>query len=210
MMRYGWFALILMLGACTGHGGADYRAYLAQKGVAQIAPEHFSHCRGYGCKYIDTDIKLTAQDWIDIRALFPQPATSAAQERERIASAIGLFEEKTGALTGTTRDIEGTYRKVGPYQHDCVDESVNTTIYLSLLDQQGLLSQHAIAAPTARLPIVARGLGPHQTAVIAEKSTGIRYAVDSWFHDNGQPAEIVALDKWFFGWRPQKSSPSSE
>ncbi|MCB9990862.1 MAG: hypothetical protein H6867_05735 [Rhodospirillales bacterium] len=198
-------ALLMLLSACTGQGGADYRAYLTKKGVTEIAADEFSHCRGYGCRYIDSGLTLTKKDWEPIKTLFKKPADNAAEERTRIAQAIGLFEQKTGAITGTDQDIEGTYRQIGDFQHDCVDESVNTTIYLSLLEQQGLLQFHDVAAPTARLPVVALGLGPHQTAVIAEKDSGTRYAVDSWFHNNGQPAEIVALERWFFGWRPKTS-----
>lgn len=43
---------------------------------------------------------------------------------------------------------------------------------------------------------------PHTTAVISETVSGRRFAVDSWFHDNGQPPEIVALDIWRWGWSP--------
>lgn len=196
---------ILLLAACTAQGG-DYRHYLARKNVTQIAPEGFSHCRSYGCKHVDTGIRLSEEDWAEISILFLRPIENAANERERIARAIGLFEQKTGALTGTAGDIEGTYHRLGAYQHDCVDESVNTTIYLSMLEQQGLLLYHSVETPSARLPFLSRRIGPHQTAVIRETQTGARFAVDSWFHDNGHPAEIVPMDEWFFGWRPPSKS----
>ncbi len=38
-----------------------------------------------------------------------------------------------------------------------------------------------------------------------EVGSGQSYAVDSWFHDNGVPAEIVPLPDWLSGWMPRES-----
>lgn len=202
-MRRGWLAALLFLCACATAESYGYRAYLADKGVTQIEPAQFSHCRGYGCRHIDEDIKLSEEDWLKLKLIFLRPVKDAASERERIARAIRLFEDKVGAITGTEADVKGTYHKLGDFQHDCVDESVNTTIYLSLLEQEGLLLYHRVGVPTARVFPFSGGLGPHQTAVITEKDSGKAYAVDSWFHDNGHAPEIVPLDRWFMGWRPK-------
>jgi hypothetical protein len=94
-------------------------------------------------------------------------------------------------------------------QHDCVDESLNTTIYLTLLEQKGLLRHHNVEDPTVRLPIIHSGRWPHQTAVISEIETSKFYAVDSWFHDNGAKAEIVPLRKWKDGWKPKKEGKTA-
>ena len=138
-----------------------------------------------------------------LRQIFLPPIENAAEERARIAKAIAFFEQRVGAITGTEADIAGTYSKLGDDQLDCVDESVNTTIYLSLLEQKNMLLYHKVGAPTARIPVVSLRLGPHQTAVIIEKDSGEAYAVDSWFHDNGTPPEIVPMNDWFFGWHPE-------
>ena len=45
---------------------------------------------------------------------------------------------------------------------------------------------------------------PHTSAVIVETANGQAYAVDSWFHDNGQPAEVVPLEQWVAGWGPDE------
>lgn len=42
----------------------------------------------------------------------------------------------------------------------------------------------------------------HNTIIIETQSQK-RYAVDSWFHNNGQPAEIITLEKWKKGWKPK-------
>lgn len=137
-----------------------------------------------------------------------RPLQSPEAERERIKTAIGLFEQKVGAKTGTSVDIHGTFFKTGKYQLDCVDESTNTTVYLSLLQQKGLIRFHRVEGPSVRLPLIHAGRWPHQTAVITELNTSEFFAVDSWFHDNGAPAEIISLKEWKEGWKPNADSDS--
>ncbi len=38
---------------------------------------------------------------------------------------------------------------------------------------------------------------PHWTAVIQEKSTGQRFAVDSWIYANGENPAVVEVEKWY-------------
>lgn len=199
--------IALLLGGCAAAGG-DYAGYLARKRVTNLMPERFDHCRGYGCRFV-VPVTFSAQDWADLARLMP-PAADAGAERTQIAQAIGMMERKTGAYTGTAEDVGGTYVKIGDFQHDCVDESVNTTVYLSVLKARGLIRFHDIGVPQARIPPFSRGLGPHQTAVVIDAGTGDAFAVDSWFHDNGRPAEIVPLKDWFFGWRPDKKANAPE
>lgn len=192
------FFSVLVLSACSG---IDHHTYLAQHGVTAPTAENFGHCRGYGCSKIET-VSLNKKQWRSIEKLFSGNA-DAESEREQIAQAIGRFEQMVGKITGTEEDIAGTYKRFGLYQQDCVDESVNTTTYLSLLEQKGLMKHHKTGTPTARTIFTTARPGPHQTAVLIATDTGEKYAVDSWFHDNGYPAEIVPLKKWKWGWRPE-------
>lgn len=191
-------AAILFLTACVST--RSYETYLAEKEIDVPAPERFAHCRGYGCKYVDY-LALTDNDWRAIKKPF-RKVESAESERRALKPAIAAFEKIAGAKTGTEQDKGGTYVKIGAYQHDCVDESTNTTIYLALLRQNGLLKFHDVLVPQSRMPLLSGRLGPHQSAVIMDRETGTAWAVDSWFHDNGEPPEIVEEDKWFLGWRP--------
>ncbi len=196
------FMTTLFLTACAT-GPADHRNYLQRRQVAEpTGYTNFQHCRGYGCKSIDT-ISLPSEDWHDIRTLFTPASTDAAEERERISNAIGILETKVGAIAGTDKDIHGTFYKIGTHQHDCVDESTNTTVYLSILEKDGLLAFHDIGSPNTRIPLLHyMGRWPHTTATMYEKESNAPYAVDSWFHDNGHPAEIIPLDQWKAGWKP--------
>ena len=195
-------ALLPLLGGCAHDNLQTYEYYLINRGLEQKqTAQSFQHCHGYGCKFIST-VNFKPEDWRPVKAAFsPTPATPE-QERQAIRNAIAVFEQKAGALAGTQNDHWGTFRKTGSYQHDCVDESTNTTVYLLLLQQQGLLRFHKLEAPTARLPVIHAGRWPHQSALISEIETSKFFAVDSWFHDNGAPPEIVPLKQWKEGWKP--------
>lgn len=198
------FFSALLLAACSHEGPArDYHPYLGKQGIRNITPEHIPHCHGYGCR-LKSYVALDKAEWKKVGRLFKTGRT-AAEERDALAKAVGLFETMVGAKTGTHGDVAGTYHKLGDDQHDCIDESVNTTIYLDLLRQKNLLKHHDISTISTRIPLVGGGMGFHQTAVIVERDTGQRYAVDSWFHNNGHVAMIVPLADWLYGWRPAQT-----
>lgn len=203
MKRLSILATIIFLTACSGAGPAgDYRPYLVKKKIGEITLENIPHCHGYGCR-LKSYTTLTKAEWKQVGKYF-KTKRSAEQERTAIAQAIGQMEKTVGKKLGTDQDIAGTYDKLGNEQHDCVDESVNTTVYLDLLNQKNLLKHHDISNIAARVPLLGGGGGFHQTAVIVERETGKRFAVDSWFHDNGNKAEVVPLNEWLYGWSPEK------
>lgn len=202
MWRY---LAILLLAACSTTTAPD--RYYKKKGLAQPTVASFPSCRGYGCTYVDR-VSLTKKEWREIGRLFP--AKTAEKERAQIAKAIATFERIVGAKTGTHEDVRDTYIKGGAFQQDCVDESTNTTTYLSLLAQKGWLKHHIVSAPNSRLFFTSGNLGPHSTAVIEDKKTKAKFAVDSWFHDNGKNAEIVPLQSWKSGWHPPVTEPAKK
>lgn len=210
MMKHGLFiAMAFMLVGCAT-GKTSYESYLQRKGVdVQMAKsieeqDTFQHCSGYGCQ-TKAEVAIGAQQWAKVEHIFEREAKSAMQERKKIALAIAVFEREVGALTDTSGDAGGSFEKMGKGQLDCVDESTNTTTYLSLLKKKELLKFHDVHAPTVRLPLFNSNVGwPHQTAVISEKGAGAYYVVDSWFHDNGEPAEVLPLADWREGWHPDR------
>jgi hypothetical protein len=91
-----------------------------------------------------------------------------------------------------------------PGQQDCIDESVNTSLYLTLLESVGLMRFHTEEDRATRGHFI---LGyPHTTAVIREIKSGNLYAVDSWFYDNGMPPVIIPIETWKDGWEPPDST----
>ncbi|MGB4057280.1 MAG: hypothetical protein WBK77_04270 [Alphaproteobacteria bacterium] len=199
-LRVKIFLPLLLLAACSSTPG-DYKSYLLSRHVGLSTPELVRHCHGYGCMVI-SNVELTKKDWRALKSTFRPAPRTAESERKSIAKAIALFEKKIGTRAGTGGDIAGTFRKTGKDQLDCVDESTNTTTYLALLENAGLLKFHTVAGPTMRLPVIHAGRWPHQTAIIIETGTNTPYAVDSWFRNNGAPADIIPLTEWKQGWKP--------
>jgi hypothetical protein len=118
-----------------------------------------------------------------------------------VAQAVGFLEGVSGRALGTWADKPRTPMRLGDAsQLDCVDESINTSTVLHMLHRQELLKWHVPAHPTRRYAFL--GFGVHYTAVLVEQTSGRTYAVDSWFHANGHPAEVVPLVLWRAGWEP--------
>ncbi|ORU90868.1 MAG: hypothetical protein A6F71_07930 [Cycloclasticus sp. symbiont of Poecilosclerida sp. M] len=139
-----------------------------------------------------------------IGGYFSPAATTAERERKQIAGAIGQIERYVGPMTKTAYDLPGTFE--APLfdvqrQMDCVDEAKNTTLYLRILREKGWINFHREGYR------VNRGFffngWPHTSAMINNPSTGKDYVVDSWFHKNGEPVEIVPLKLWHAGWWPK-------
>jgi len=160
-------------------------------------------CHSIRCALV-TPLELDHADWIPIDALFLQPVLTAAEERVKIAKAIGLLEEIIGRKAGTCNDRAGTIdRPDYAGELDFYDEAINTTTYLRMLHQAGYITFHAIRDMRTR-NFFLNGW-PHTTAVIRDLDTRQRYAVDSWFYDNGHPATIVPFDVWEDGYFPEDS-----
>ncbi|MGJ8618975.1 MAG: hypothetical protein ACSHWN_01475 [Methylophilaceae bacterium] len=163
----------------------------------------FSVCQGGGCAK-KSELVLNQADWQPIVKLFQQYATNAQVEREHIAKAIGLLEQIVGNKTGTLNDRAGTFGNSDfAGQQDCNDEAINTTTYMRLLKQAGYMRFHEIEDMRTRNFFFTGW--PHTTAVIHEIETGERFAVDSWFYDNGIPATIVPFQIWKDNFFPSDS-----
>jgi hypothetical protein len=146
----------------------------------------------------------------DIVAVFrPEPAT-AAEERARLARAIALLEMKVGAAVGTATDEAAAATFGGePDQLDCIDETVNTTVYLRLLAEEGLMRRHAIGAAAQRGSLMGFRYNDFitNTASIVETATGESFAVDAYFYPNGREPKILPLAEWRRNWRPASDDP---
>ena len=196
-------ALLTIMAACAAGPQAELspaEKYFVIQKLPVPEEGNIPHCHGYGCKHRAT-VELDEAEWAEIASGFAG-IENAAAERAAVSEAIGAFERVVGRKAGTGDDRKGTYVRLGTHQHDCIDESSNTTIYLYLLQKRGLLRFHDLYGPTTRLPLIGGRIGPHRSAVITERGSGNRYAVDSWFHDNGRAAEIVPLGRWRRGWQP--------
>lgn len=164
-------------------------------------PERFAICHGYGCEH-KTRVRLSDEEWQRVTAPLTTAAATAEEERGHIAEAIAEMEKVVGAKTNTANDQAGaTFSGYGSQQLDCIDETVNTALYLRLFAAKRLLKWHELAEPARRGEFI-DGAWPHNTAVIREKASGNSYTVDSWFGKNGEKPHIVPLNTWLSGWKP--------
>jgi hypothetical protein len=171
--------------------------------IANPDPSHFSVCHGNTCAK-RASVSLSAEEWARVRAVFEPPPRTAAEERLQVGRAVALLEDLVGSRTGTDQDLPKDLGFGRPGQLDCVDEATNTTVYLTLIFNDGLLSWHSVGGRATRGPFT--GLltqWPHSTAVMRDETIDREFAVDAWFLGNGEPPFIVPMSQWWSGWRPQ-------
>jgi hypothetical protein len=189
----------LLLTALAACGSPTEERRVAGLVSEDVTFETLTVCHGTGCAQ-RSEVRLDETDWSKVDAVFLSPAASAADERDRIGIAIGIMEVLVGPQSGTRNDTgrnQHSGNRVG--QLDCVDEAVNSTTYLRLIAERGVLRFHDVAPPANRILNL---LDAHNTAVVVDRATGISYAVDSWFFDNGTPAVVLPLVVWRAGWDP--------
>jgi hypothetical protein len=204
--RLAFLCIALLLAGCSTLSGSspeDSRLYIERYELIDPTPSGFSVCYGYGCVQ-RSEVAFTDAEWNEIRAIFNR-STSAAGERELIAHAIGRIEQIVGPKAGTAGDAGGTFPGfVGQgsgAQQDCQDETANTTTYLLMLQDAGLLQHHRVSSPVGRAWL-GYGGWPHFTAVVQDTESERFWAVDSWWEDNGHDAYVVPLPVWSDGWLP--------
>lgn len=164
-------------------------------------------CSNYGCAEI-SHVSIDVLQWQKILSYFNVSIDSPETERGLLVEVISYIETIVGEQTNTQYDIGGTFNiylnlnKVKSKQMDCVDESANTLLYLRILDQHKKINFHKIAGLRSRGGIFAGY--PHTAVLLQDKLSEEKFIIDSWFHDNGQPAEVVPYKAWKKGWRPSK------
>ena len=155
-------------------------------------------CWGWSCKK-SQEVPLTTEQWDEVASNFLPQAATPQEERVQIRHAIALMEQLTGEITGTSADLGAPNSKgVGlPGQMDCVDESTNTSNYLRYFEAQGLLTWHRFSHIQMRFNMRFNPFaGQHFTAVVFDKKKRRKYAIDSWWDDNGVLPIVQRLSSW--------------
>ena len=158
---------------------------------ARAAP-YFVHCYDFGCKNT-VEIRYDEAHWEQIRAVMRAGRSDAYSEKQAIREAVAMMERFSGGISGTDLDKGGNYPGYDlPGQMDCIDESTNTFQYLVALEDLGLLHWHRVGEKQRRIVWFIA----HWTATIVEIDSGRRFAVDSWYRDNGEPPFIQPIESW--------------
>ena len=187
-------AIILLAFSPVGWAGKE-QGVIAP---AYITLDAIPVCYDFGCKN-SSIVNLPVTEWTEVVGWFNPVAETPAQEREQIKQAIGWMEVLIGKHTPTHRDLafdlpadRNDVSDLFPGQQDCIDEAVNTTTYLRLLELNGFFKHHAVIEQAYRRAI----FDQHWAGQIMEKSSGTRFVVDSWFQPNGHLPIIQASKDW--------------
>lgn len=184
MKHQGLAAFILMLaGAGSTAVVADYTG---------ISTQRIPVCYNFGCT-VQQVVRITPEEWNEVANWFTPQAENAAQERKQIQHAVGWLEVVAGRYTPIHRDkgqnkISDTFEG----QMDCIDESTNTTVFLHLLQNYGLLRFHRVVDRAYRRTL----WDQHWAGQIEELDSGHRWVVDSWFQDFGVLPYIQEAVQW--------------
>lgn len=198
LIQAAFFLTITLLSACATERGALHLPHYLQ---TNLSPAEFMVCHGYGCHY-QTKTYFSDAQWQQVKKPLTTKANNPEQERQHIAEAIAIMEVLVGEAVGTQTDKGGAGFMVSDTgQMDCIDEAVNTSLYLQFLSQEDILKWHSVESPTRRGYFI-DAQWPHNSAVIKDNTTDIRYVVDSWFFDNGEQPVIIPVKQWLTGWRP--------
>ncbi len=165
------------------------------------ADERVRICHGYGC-LVEADIRFSEGQLGEVRRML-MAAVDAADERKIIGEAIGRLYRWAGEQSDIHNDRAGNYDDgYVSGRMDCIDHSTSTTRLLRLLEACGYLRWHRVLEPTVRSTALV--FYTHYSALIEEKAEGeaVRFVVDSWFVNNGEPAVILPLDAWKKGAGP--------
>lgn len=180
------------------------------------ADEQVLVCFNYGCAAMEP-VHYREHELLAIRDLLDD-AVSAAHERELLGVAIGWLLGIAGQQTPIAADRGGNYADAGVHgKMDCIDHSTTTTHLLKMIERRGWLRWHRVLAPAVRHRVL---FLQHWSAVIEEEPrmpmrdeepfARPRYAVDSWFRDNGQPAVVLPLESWLDGEGSEETSVEYE
>lgn len=195
-------AILVLLTVSCGYTTAE--RVKASVGAPKPVINAFSHCSAYGCQMVQK-VSFDVDEWQSVIGVFEVSPNTAEEERQALQIAIARMEQIIGPKTGTNDDIAKSWLLtfVPKGQLDCIDESINTTTYLNLLNDAGFVKHHDIGK------IALRGGGItftllHNTATLIDRNNGNEFAVDSWFRKNGVAPDVVPLEEWLSGWGPSE------
>lgn len=160
--------------------------------TAHVDVDRIPVCYNFGCNTRET-IGITEDEWAQVVNWFHPRAKDASEERKQIQHAIGWLEVVVGRYTPIHRDKgQNRFRDTSFGQMDCIDESINTTTYLKLLERYRLLRFHRVLERAYRRTM----WDQHWAGQIEDIASGERWIVDSWFQDYGVLPYLQQTEQW--------------
>jgi hypothetical protein len=211
--------LAACLAGCTYGGRGDWRIHYMSFGAEPPRGNTVTVCHAYTCK-MQTPYTFTKRDIAEIASVMKrvERADTPAEERRGVAYAIAHIDVKVGAKLGIKDRAGMQFSASGdPEQLDCVDVATNTTSYLLVLQNNGLLKYHTVDATMSKENLV-KGFAqlnpvkywPHWSAILKETKTGQKWAIDRWPFDQGENPAVQKVEEWYIpddGSDPTKPKP---
>ena len=201
-------AVVLAVSACAQNPNNLTTHYLDRFATSNPTPEYFTVCHGFNCVE-RKPVTLRDDQWRRVTALFKPRAKDARLERQQIARAVALVETFVGPQAGiAARQWTHKYMLVLPNlgdltQIDCVDASVNTWTYMTLMERAGLLQFHRVAQLSNAGSVTDPDL--RNTAVLQQIDGGY-FAIDASLVDHGVPPLVMPLAVWMSSWPPDPAA----
>jgi hypothetical protein len=200
--------LALAVCGCAQHPQNLNTHYLDRFASTNPTPAHFTVCHGFNCVERKA-VTLNDDQWRRVAATFKPAAKNARQERQQIARAVALVETYVGPQAGIAArqwTHKGMYvlPNLGDLtQIDCVDASVNTWTYMTMMERAGMFRFHKVA----QLSYAGSFTDPdlRNTAVLQEID-GSHFAIDASLVDHGVPPLVMPLTVWLDTWPPSPAS----
>ena len=184
---------LLALAACDVEQGNLDQAR-QRFAVNDPRPEAFHICGNIGCRK-RVAVSLTEAEWAEARAPFRKRPRSAGEERRALAEALRRLEVTVGKKTGFDSDAAYSGIQLSTNSQDCVDEMVNTAVYLALLDDAGLLRFHR-QGRRVTIGMMTRRFWTHTVSTIVQKDSGQEFIIDSWAVNFGEQPYIMDRADW--------------
>ena len=171
-------------------------AMYAAVGMSPPTAARMTVCYGFACRR-RMELTFTAKERATLTAILARGRASPAAERKAIQRAFVWFDRRVGRETGTSRRVANADIRAFDDAHnfDCWDTTRNDTGLLLVLQAWGALRHHTVGDPRYRGNILVGQL-PHNTAVIVERESGMKWIVDMWTTAYGQPPDVMPLAQW--------------
>jgi hypothetical protein len=196
-----WLPLAVAVSACAANDNHLQDFYLERFANPNPTLTDFSVCHGFYCAE-RSPATISDDQWRRIAAVFEPRAKNARQERHQIVRAVAMIETIVGPQTGTDAH-QWTHRNMYVIpnggdltQLDCIDTSVNSWTYMTLMERNGFFAFHRVA-PLSYAPL-------RNTAVLEEINGGF-FAIDASLVDGGIPPPIIPLAAWLASWPPDSA-----
>jgi hypothetical protein len=197
-----WLSVALAVSACAENDHHLQTFYLDQFATPNPTPSGFTVCHGFSCAE-RSHASIDENQWRRVTAVFKPRAKNARLERQQITRGVALIETFVGPQTGT--DVH-QWTHVNMYvipnggdmtQLDCIDASVNTWTYMTLMERSGLFAFHRVA------PL---SYGPLRNTAVLQENNGGYFAIDASLVDFGVPPPIMPLAVWLGDWPPDPAA----